>query len=127
MSLAIKKVFPKFYLKSKSITNKFPMNVSLWNDQKLKFNYEIYKMFKTWRVSKELREEANSVYNHYDGGDFIDVGSLSGFYSFLLAPKAKRGDHFINCEPDKSKQADLYYNISKLKKIFDHINFSYVS
>ncbi len=74
-------------------------------------------MLKLWK-SHELRDEADMVYKMYNGGDFIDVGAYSGFYSFLLSTKADDNDNFISCEPDSVIHSELFDNLSVLKKNF---------
>tara|TARA_B110001450_G_C17527381_1_gene443155 strand:+ start:86 stop:853 length:768 start_codon:yes stop_codon:yes gene_type:complete len=126
MSLAIKKILPKFYRFTKNISCKIPMHVSLWDNKSYNLNYRIYKMINQWK-SGELKEEADIVYQYYKGGDLIDVGALSGFYSFLLSPKANNDDHFISCEPDHNIHSELFNNLSILKNNFNKINFSVFS
>tara|TARA_B100000886_G_scaffold185128_1_gene127012 strand:- start:3340 stop:3972 length:633 start_codon:yes stop_codon:yes gene_type:complete len=83
-------------------------------------------MLKLWK-SHELRDEADMVYKMYNGGDFIDVGAYSGFYSFLLSTKADDNDNFISCEPDSVIHSELFDNLSVLKKIFNNINYSVIT
>ncbi len=126
MSLAIKKVFPRFYKFSKNLTNQIPSKASLWDKKTYNFNLRICKMLKLWK-SHELKDEADMVYKMYNGGDFIDVGAYSGFYSFLLSTKAKENDNFISCEPDSVIHSELFDNLSILKKIFNNINYSVIT
>ncbi len=125
-SFAIKKLFPKFYHFQKNLISKIPMKTSLWDNKNYKVNLRIHKMVKTWKT-KSLLEEANYVYENYSGGDVIDVGSFTGFYSFLLSPKANNSDSFISCEPDQRAHNELYNNISILKKLFKHNNYSVIT
>ena len=83
-------------------------------------------MIKLWK-SHELKDEADMVYKMYNGGDFIDIGAYSGFYSFLLSTKAKDNDNFISCEPDSVIHSELFDNLSVLKKIFNNINYSVIT
>ena len=126
MSLAIKKILPKFYKFSKNLTNHIPSKASLWDKKTYNFNLRICKMLKLWK-SHELRDEADMVYKMYNSGDFIDVGAYSGFYSFLLSTKAKDNDNFISCEPDSEIHSELFDNLSMLKKIFNNINYSVIT
>lgn len=126
MSLAIKKIFPKFYKFSKNLTNQIPSKSSLWDEKTYNVNLGISKMINLWK-NNELKEEADIVYNYYNGGDLIDVGSYSGFYSFLLSPKANESDNFISCEPDHRIHSELLNNLSILKKNFKNINYSVVT
>ncbi len=126
MSLAIKKILPKFYKFSKNLTNHIPSKASLWDKKTYNFNLRICKMLKLWK-SHELKDEADIVYKMYNGGDFIDIGAYSGFYSFLLSTKAKDNDNFISCEPDRAVHSELFDNLSVLKKIFKSINYSVIT
>ena len=126
MSLAIKKIFPKFYKVSKNFTNQIPIKSSLWDKKTYNLNFGIRKMINIWKNS-ELKAEADIVYKNYNGGDLIDVGSYTGFYSFLLSPKANNYDNFISCEPDHNVHSELFENLSVLKKNFKNINFSLVT
>ena len=125
-SLAIKKLFPNYYRFQKNLINKIPMKTLLWDEKNYKVNLRIHKMIKTWRTGSLLKE-ANSAYESYNGGDMIDVGSFTGFYSFLLSPKANNSDNFISCEPDYKAHNELYDNLSFLKKLFKHSNYSVIS
>ena len=126
MTLAIKKIFPKFYKISKRISNNIPMTVKLWNDESFRVNFRIRKMINEWKYG-ELKEEADIVYNYYNGGDLIDIGSFNSFYSFLLSPKANENDNFISCEPNPKVHNEVYDNFSFLKKKFNYINYSLVT
>ena len=83
-------------------------------------------MVKLWKTDS-LLEEANFVYENYSGGDLIDVGSFTGFYSFLLSPKANNFDNFISCEPDHNAHSELLDNLSILKKLFKYNNYSLIT
>lgn len=126
MSLAIKKIFPKFYKFSKNLTNQIPLKASLWDKKTYNFNLRICKMLKLWK-SHELKYEADMVYEMYNGGDFLDIGAYSGFYSFLLSTKANDNDNFISCEPDSGVHSELFENLSVLKKVFKNINYSVIT
>lgn len=126
MSLAIKKIFPKFYKFSKNFTNKLPKKTILWDNQSYKVNLGIHKMLKLWR-SDSLFKEANIVYDNYFGGDFIDIGAYTGFYSFLLSPKSNENDNFISCEPDHNAHHELFLNLSVLKKLFINNCYSVIT
>ncbi len=127
MSLAIKKKFPKFYIWQKKIRNRMPCKIEFWDKQYYNVNYKIKQLFKVWVNNKSEIIEAKTVYKNYKGGDVIDVGAYAGFYSFLLSPKAKSNDNFVNCEPDKIIHPDLLENLAILKKIFQNINLHLIS
>ena len=125
-SFAIKKLFPNFYRFQKNLTNKIPIKTTLWDEKNYNVNLRIHKMIKTWK-SKSLLEEANFAYENYNGGDMIDVGSFTGFYSFLLSPKSNNSDNFISCEPDHTAHNELYDNLSILKKLFKYNKYSVIT
>lgn len=125
-SFAIKKLFPKFYQFQKNLINKIPIKTSLWDKKSYKVNLRIHKMIKTWKT-RSLMEEANIVYENYNGGDMIDVGAFTGFYSFLLSPKSNNSDNFISCEPDRTVHNELYDNLSILKKLFKYNKYSVIT
>ena len=126
MSLAIKKIFPKFYKFSKNLANKLPKESILWDNKSYKVNLGVHRMLKLWR-SDSLFKEANIVYDNYSGGDFIDIGAYTGFYSFLLSPKSKENDNFISCEPDHNAHYELFLNLSVLKKLFINNYYSVIT
>ena len=125
-SFAIKKLFPNYYRFQKNLINKIPMKTTLWDKKNYNVNLRIHKMITTWK-SKSLLEEANFAYENYNGGDMIDVGSFTGFYSFLLSPKSNNSDNFISCEPDRTAHNELYDNLSILKKLFKHNKYSVIT
>ena len=125
-SLAIKKIFPNFYRFQKNLINKIPIKTSLWDNKSYNVNLRIHRMINLWKT-KTLLEEADFVYENYNGGDLIDVGSYTGFYSFLLSPKANINDNFISCEPDHNAHSELFENLSILKKLFNYNNYSVIT
>jgi FkbM family methyltransferase len=44
--------------------------------------------------------ESSRARSVYRGGDVLDVGAFHGWYSVLLAPHARPGDHLVSFEPD---------------------------
>lgn len=127
MSLRLKKIFPNLYKKIKLVENKIPANVEFWNNKKYKVTRKIKTFFKPWKSYPRLKEETKIVYENYNGGDFIDIGAYHGFFSYLLSPKAKSFDNFINCEPDITAQNDLLENLNILNNIFKEIKFSIIT
>jgi hypothetical protein len=130
----IKKIIPKKLIKKiihKLFNNKLkdyffnlPVKVLFFDNKFYKATFKIKKMFFTWRNDNMLSKEAKIVYNNYNGGDIIDVGSYVGFYSFLLAPKAKSNDTFLSFEPDPIVYSEFLYNLAILNKIFNKINYN---
>jgi len=121
----IKKIIPKlFYNKLKDYFFNLPVKVLFFDNKFYKATFKIKKMFFTWRNDNMLSKEAKIVYNNYNGGDIIDVGSYVGFYSFLLAPKAKSNDTFLSFEPDPIVYSEFLYNLAILNKIFNKINYN---
>jgi FkbM family methyltransferase len=74
-----------------------------------------------WRRLPTLRDESQRVYDAYAGGDVIDVGAFQGWYSALLAPKARPGDRLVSCEPDPGAYRDLLANLGTLSAMFPQL------
>ena len=74
-----------------------------------------------WTRLEGPREESEQVYEAYDGGDVVDVGAYHGWYSVLLAPKARPGDRFVSLEPDGAAYGELARNLAALQAVFDHL------
>jgi FkbM family methyltransferase len=58
------------------------------------------RMHRFWLSHPDLVRESRSALDAYDGGDVIDVGAFHGWYTLLLAPKARAGDRLVSLEPD---------------------------
>ena len=127
MSFALKRKFPNIYNFFKKFESYVPVSIFLWDKKKYKVNLKIVSMLSIWRSWPRLKAEADIVFNMYNGGDFIDIGSYHGVYAFLLGPKAKKQDTFILCEPDPSAKKDLNENLDILKRIFKNIKFQFIS
>lgn len=123
MSLALKRIFPKFYNFSKKFEKYIPASTILWDKKKYRVNLKIISMLSYWREWPRLIAEAELVFDLYNGGDFLDIGAYHGVYPFFLAPKAKKNDTFILCEPDSEARKDLVENLNVLKRLFKNIDF----
>ncbi len=126
MSFALKRKAPNLYNFFKKFEKYVPASTLLWDKKKYTLNLKIISMFGPWKSWPRLKKEAEIVFSLYAGGDFIDIGAAHGFYSFLLAPKAKINDTFVQCEPDPSAKKDLISNLRVFKKIFNHIKLEFV-
>jgi FkbM family methyltransferase len=74
-----------------------------------------------WRRIPRALDESQRVYDAYAGGDVIDVGAFQGWYSALLAPKARPGDRFVSFEPDPRAYRDLLANLATLSAMFPQL------
>ena len=126
MSLALKRTAPNFYKFLKKFERHVPASTTLWDKKRYTLNLQIISMFDAWRKWPRLKKEAEIVFDYYNGGDFIDIGAAQGFYSFLLAPKAKINDIFVQCEPNPAEKKDLINNLKVLKKLFNYIKLEFV-
>jgi FkbM family methyltransferase len=81
----------------------------------------VARLFRLWRRTSSA--EAKAVYSAYSGGDVVDVGAFHGFYSLLLAPKAKRGDVFVSLEPDQRAFPTLLSNLAVASALFPGVKF----
>ena len=75
-----------------------------------------------WTRLDALREESRQAYEAYDGGDVIDVGAYHGWYSVLLAPKARPGDRLVSLEPDGAAYGELARNLASLQAAFTSLS-----
>ena len=126
MSLALKRLSPSLYRFLKKYEKYIPASILLWDKKKYFFNLKIVSMLNIWKSWPRLKNEANLVFDIYDGGNFIDIGAANGVYSFLLAPKAKENSFFIQCEPDHNMKKGLTENLKLLSKKFNKIKIKYV-
>lgn len=126
MSLALKRTAPIIYNFLKKFERYVPASAALWDKKKYRLNLKIISMLNIWKSWPRLKKEAVIVFDLYNGGDFIDIGAAQGFYSFLLAPKAKINDTFVQCEPNPEEKKDLIDNLKVLKKNFSYIKLEFV-
>ncbi|MDC0628279.1 FkbM family methyltransferase [Pelagibacteraceae bacterium] len=126
MSLALKRSAPNLYKFLKKFERYVPASTSLWDKKKYTLNLQIISMLNIWKSWPRLKREAEIVFNFYNGGDFIDIGAAQGFYSFLLAPKAKLNDTFVQCEPNPDERKDLMNNLKVLNKLFNSIKLEFI-
>ena len=99
----------------------------LWDQKKYNLNLKVVSMLRIWKSWPRLKIEAETVFEAYAGGDFIDIGSSRGVYPFLLGPKAKKKDNFVLCDPDPDAKKELVENLDLLKKLFKSIVFHFTS
>lgn len=86
--------------------------------------YRIHRIFDLWRRdTPSLAKESRAVFDAYKGGDVIDVGAFNGWYSLLLAPKARSGDSFVSIEPDPQCAKVLATTVEALRQIYPYISF----
>jgi FkbM family methyltransferase len=100
--------------------NDLPMPVRFSDDRRRVASFRLLRMVRTWA---DYPEEARGSYDHYDGGDVVDVGAYHGFYAALLATKARPGDTIVCCEPDRAAYAELLHNLSTLARLFPAVTF----
>lgn len=78
-------------------------------------------MFVAWSAYPDLERESEAVYAAYEGGDFLDVGAYHGWYSWLLASRARPGDTFVSIEPDVRATPQLLLHLSELARHFPDV------
>ena len=90
-------------------------------------SYRVHRIFELWRHgSPMLAKESERVFNTYQGGDLVDIGAFNGWYSLLLAPKAKPGNSFVSVEPDHGCVSTLSATLRALKGIYPRISFKVI-
>lgn len=107
----------------RTLCAELPVPLFLWDGRRTEGPRRVRRMIEGWVESEALRSESETVYAHYKGGDFIDVGAAEGWFACLLAPKAQEGDTFVLCEPDPRALPRLHKNVSFLAKEFPRVRF----
>jgi len=101
----------------------FPIETDFFDGKTRLTKRGVHRVFNVWLKSGEAARESAASYQAYDGGDFIDVGAYEGFYSLLLAPKARPGAKFLALEPDSRFFSKLLMYLGESKILFPHIQF----
>lgn len=104
-----------------AIKQHIPEHVLFWDGKEYKVPRWIKTTFELWRSIPDLKQECNMVYDQYQGGDLLDVGSLNAWYGLLLAPKAKEAVSFVFVEANPDALPQLYSVVSFLALQFPHI------
>ena len=98
-----------------------PVPVQLFDGARRRGTPRLRLLAGVWNRIPTLRDESQRVYDAYDGGDVIDIGAFQGWYSALLAPKARPGDRLVSCEPDGRAYRDLLANLATLSGMFPRL------
>ena len=101
----------------------FPIETDFFDGKTRLTKRGVHRVFNVWLKSEEAARESAASYQAYEGGDFIDVGAYEGFYSLLLAPKARAGAKFLAMEPDNRFFSKLLMYLGEAKNLFPHIQF----
>src|SRR5438045_2100920 len=80
-------------------------------------------LMRTVRQDQGFEQECRLVYDHYPGGDFLDVGAETGTYSLVLGPKAGRGARLASFEPNPPAFRRLQFNLAALGNVFPDAQF----
>ena len=89
--------------------------------------FGLWRMTRLWANTPVLRQEADTAYAAYDGGDVIDVGAFEGWYSILLAPRSRPGDRFVSIEANPRAFPELLRTVARLARLFPERGFMPVS
>lgn len=108
----------------RAVLDQVPRRVELFDGSRRTVPRKVARLFGHWRSDAGMRAESLQAYQAYRGGDFLDVGAYHGWYSWLLAPKAREGDAFVSFEPDLSAFPTLLHNLSVLGSAFPGIAVS---
>lgn len=111
----------------RALLDQAPRRVELSDGSHAVVPRSVARLFEHWRSQPGMRAESQQSYAAYSGGDFVDVGAFHGWYSWLLAPKARRGDSFVSLEPDLSAFPALLHNLAVLASAFPEIGISALS
>ncbi|HEV2150710.1 MAG TPA: FkbM family methyltransferase [Longimicrobiaceae bacterium] len=107
-----------------ALLDQSPRRVELSDGSRFVVPRRVARLFEHWESQAATRAESLQSYAAYEGGDFVDVGAYHGWYSWLLAPKARPGDSFVSLEPDLSAYPSLLHNLSVLAAAFPRLAIS---
>jgi FkbM family methyltransferase len=99
----------------------FPVRIQLFDGSSKIVPRRLWRLYRPWRNSPGIYRESRRSYDTYHGGDVLDVGAYHGWYSFLLAPKANKGDTYVSLEPDLTAIPDLLFNLSVVSSLYPGI------
>lgn len=101
----------------------FPLATPFFDGQERWTRRSIHRMFNLWLKEQGSANEAWAAYDHYRGGDVIDIGASEGFFSLLLGPKSLPGSRHICLEPDAKSFARLLDHLAEAKRLFPEVDF----
>ncbi len=81
---------------------------------------------RVWALLPEGILESSQALHEYEGGDVLDIGAYHGWYSVLLAPKARPGDRLVSFEPDPRALPVLRAMLEDLGRRFPSLGLSVV-
>lgn len=81
----------------------------------------LWLLLGVWRRVPRALDESQRVFDAYQGGDVVDIGAFQGWYTVLLAPKARPGDRFVSCEPDPPAYRALLANLAAVGRMFPQL------
>jgi FkbM family methyltransferase len=100
------------------LANAAPVPVRFSDGRRRPAGFRLLRLTKLW---SGFPEETRASYDLYDGGDVLDVGAFHGWYSVLLAPKARPGDVLVSFEPDRAAFGEMLHNLAALADVFPEV------
>lgn len=98
-----------------------PVPVRLFDGVRRTGTPRLWLLAGVWRRIPALHDESQRVFDAYRGGDVIDVGAFQGWYTALLAPKARPGDRLVSFEPDPPAYRVLLQNLAAVAAMFPQL------
>ena len=127
--MPIKLKLPRFY--RKRFLQKFSLTRALyfyqhvptifWNGTHYDAPRRIQRLFSFWREAPELFKESEMVFQHYQGGDVLDIGAADAWYACLLAPHHPQ--NIVCIEPDPKYYSICLEVLSSLQSSFPETKF----
>lgn len=102
----------------RAVVEALPKSVELRDGVRRRSTVRLWRLVRSWEGVPGGPDEAAGAYAAYEGGDMIDVGAYEGFYSVLLAPKARPGDSFVSFDPDERMFPELLAMLADLGRAF---------
>ena len=121
--------FPRFY--RKRFLQKFSLTRALYFHQHVPTIFwhgahhdaprRIQRLFSLWREAPDLFKESEMVFQHYQGGDVLDIGAADAWYACLLAPHHPQ--NIVCIEPDPKYYSICLEVLSSLQSSFPETRF----
>jgi FkbM family methyltransferase len=97
------------------LANAVPVPTPFADGERRLAGFRLLRLTRTW---SHFPDETSASYELYSGGDVLDIGAYHGWYSVMLAPKARPGDVFASFEPDPASYVELLHNLAALGDVF---------
>jgi FkbM family methyltransferase len=101
---------------AQTLLDNYPVRIQRMDGSSVTGTRRASRIFGLWSGDRDLRAESVQALEAYEGGDLVDVGAFQGWYSLLLAPRARPGDSLVSIEPDRRAFPELLANLDEIAR-----------